>query len=227
MARVLLVEDDETVADVLVSYLHRTGHRAKHVSDGQAGLDAIASDAPDLVVLDLMLPRVDGLEVCRRVRRSNANLPIVMLTALGESEDRIAGLEVGADDYVTKPFSPRELILRIDALLRRSGTATPTAGPVLTAGPLHVDVAARTATRSGQELALTSREFDLLAHFLANPGVALSRDQLMGDVWGWTFGDQSTVTVHVRRLREKIEDDPANPTLLKTVWGVGYRLEIS
>ena len=227
MARVLLVEDDETVAGVVMSYLQRGGHHAKHVGDGQAGLDAIATGAPDLVVLDLMLPAVDGLEVCRRVRRSNTELPILMLTALGEGEDRIAGLEVGADDYLTKPFSPRELILRIDALLRRSRVSPPPTAPVLTAGPVLLSPAAHTVTRSGQELSLTSREFDLLAHFMAHPGVALSREQLMREVWGWTFGDQSTVTVHVRRLREKIEDDPTNPALLTTVWGVGYRLESS
>jgi two-component system response regulator ResD len=224
MPSVLIVEDDETVAGVLVSYLERAGHQAKHVTDGQAALDIVESDPPDLMVLDLMLPIVDGLEVCRRVRRTHPDLPVIMLTALGESEDRIAGLEVGADDYVTKPFSPRELILRIESVLRRS-TAARQPTQLLTAGAITVDRAARRVTRNGEEIALTVRELELLAFLMANPGVAFPREQLMREVWGWTFGDHSTVTVHVRRLREKIEDDPTDPQLIKTVWGVGYRLE--
>ncbi len=164
--------------------------------------------------------------MCRRIRAVHPDLPVIMLTALGEAEDRIAGLEVGADDYVTKPFSPRELVLRIDSVLRRSTAGRPP-GRVLAAGPIAVDRAARRATRDGVELALTVRELDLLAFLLSNPGVAFTREQLMREVWGWTFGDQSTVTVHVRRLREKVEHDPTNPTLIQTVWGVGYRLEPS
>lgn len=225
MPQVLVVDDDDTVASVVVSYLQRAGHEARRVGDGQAALDAVASDPPELMVLDLMLPEVDGLEVCRRVRKTHAHLPIIMLTALGEAEDRIAGLEVGADDYVTKPFSPRELVLRIDSVLRRSAM-TPRPVAVLVAGSLSVDTAARRATRAGAELALTVRELDLLAFLIAHPGTAFSREQLMREVWGWTFGDQSTVTVHVRRLREKIEDDPAYPKLIQTVWGIGYRLEL-
>ena len=225
MSQVLVVDDDETVASVVVSYLERAGHETRRVADGQAALDAVASDAPDLMVLDLMLPEVDGLEVCRRVRTTHADLPIIMLTALGEAEDRIAGLEVGADDYVTKPFSPRELVLRIDTVLRRSAM-TPQPAAKLIAGSLTVEPAARRATRDGAELALTMRELDLLAFLMAHPGTAFNREQLMREVWGWTFGDQSTVTVHVRRLREKIEDDPTNPKLIQTVWGVGYRLEL-
>ena len=225
MSQVLVVDDDETVASVVVSYLERAGHETRRVGDGQAALDAVASDPPDLMVLDLMLPEVDGLEVCRRVRKTHADLPIIMLTALGEAEDRIAGLEVGADDYVTKPFSPRELVLRIDTVLRRSAM-TPQPAAKLIAGSLTVEPAARRATRDGAELALTMRELDLLAFLMAHPGTAFNREQLMREVWGWTFGDQSTVTVHVRRLREKIEDDPTNPKLIQTVWGVGYRLEL-
>ncbi|HEY8828213.1 MAG TPA: response regulator transcription factor [Jatrophihabitantaceae bacterium] len=225
MSQVLVVDDDDTVASVVVSYLERAGHETRRVADGQAALDAVASDAPDLMVLDLMLPEVDGLEVCRRVRTTHADLPIIMLTALGEAEDRIAGLEVGADDYVTKPFSPRELVLRIDTVLRRSAM-TPQPAAKLIAGSLTVEPAARRATRDGAELALTMRELDLLAFLMAHPGTAFNREQLMREVWGWTFGDQSTVTVHVRRLREKIEDDPTNPKLIQTVWGVGYRLEL-
>jgi DNA-binding response OmpR family regulator len=224
VARVLVVDDDLTVAGVVMGYLDRAGHQAVHVADGQKALDAIAAEPPDLVVLDLMLPEVDGLEVCRRVRAQHPQLPIIMLTALGEADERIAGLELGADDYVTKPFSPRELILRIESVLRRASAAPEPSG-VLSAGSITVDTAARIATRDGAELSLTTREFDLLAYLIAHPGRAFSRAELMQHVWGWTFGDQSTVTVHVRRLREKVEDDPADPSLIKTVWGIGYRLE--
>jgi DNA-binding response OmpR family regulator len=224
MPSVLIVDDDDTVAGVVVSYLERAGFRAKHVTDGQAALDIVTTDPPDLIVLDLMLPEVDGLEVCRRVRTSHPDMPVIMLTALAEAEDRIAGLEVGADDYVTKPFSPRELVLRVESVLRRaSALRQPTR--LLTAGAISVDRAARRASRNGEELALTVRELELLAYLMDHPGVAFNREQLMREVWGWTFGDQSTVTVHVRRLREKVEDDPTNPTLIKTVWGIGYRLE--
>jgi two-component system response regulator ResD len=224
MARVLVVDDDETVADVVVSYLERSGHITSLVGDGPAALAAVAADPPDLIVLDLMLPGIDGLEVCRRVRAAYPDLPVIMLTALGEAEDRIAGLEVGADDYVTKPFSPRELALRVDSVLRRADRARQPQ-QLLQAGPITVDVAARRATRDGFELALTVRELDLLAFLMAHPGVAFKRAELMREVWGWTFGDQSTVTVHVRRLREKVEKDPTDPQLIQTVWGVGYRLE--
>ena len=220
----LVVDDDLTVAGVVMGYLDRAGHQAVHVTDGQKALDAIAAEPPDLVVLDLMLPEVDGLEVCRRVRAQHPHLPVIMLTALGEADERIAGLEVGADDYVAKPFSPRELILRIESVLRRA-SAAPEPNGVLNAGAITVDTSARVATRSGTELLLTTREFDLLAYLMAHPGRAFSRAELMQHVWGWTFGDQSTVTVHVRRLREKVEDDPAEPSLIKTVWGIGYRLE--
>ncbi len=220
----LVVDDDLTVAGVVVGYLDRAGHRAVHVTDGRKALEAISADLPDLVLLDLMLPEIDGLEVCRQVRAEHRDLPIIMLTALGEADERIAGLEVGADDYVTKPFSPRELILRIESVLRRARD-TPSPPRVLTAGSLRVDTSARIAARDGAELALTTREFDLLAFLMAHPGRAFSRAELMQNVWGWTFGDQSTVTVHVRRLREKIEDDPTSPVLIKTVWGIGYRLE--
>ncbi|MDQ6850514.1 MAG: response regulator transcription factor [Actinomycetota bacterium] len=225
MARVLIVDDDDTVANVVVGYLERAGHIAEHIGDGRSALKSIESDPPDLVVLDLMLPEIDGLEVCRQVRKSLPDLPIIMLTALSEAEDRIAGLEVGADDYVTKPFSPRELVLRIDSVLRRSVTARP-ANADLLAGPIRVDRAARRAWKGEDELALTVRELELLAYLLEHPGVAFNREQLMREVWGWTFGDQSTVTVHVRRLREKVEDDPTRPTLIQTVWGIGYRLEV-
>jgi DNA-binding response OmpR family regulator len=224
MSRVLVVDDDETIASVVRGYLERAGHAAGYAGDGRTALKWIESGPPDLVVLDIMLPELDGLEICRQVRATRPDLPIIMLTALGEAEDRIAGLEVGADDYVTKPFSPRELVLRIDSVLRRTAPVRP--ARTLTAGAITVDRAARRAMRNGVELTLTVRELELLAYLMEHPDVAVSRDQLMREVWGWTFGDRSTVTVHIRRLREKVEDDPTNPALIKTVWGIGYRLEL-
>jgi DNA-binding response OmpR family regulator len=228
VARVLVVDDDATVSEVVAGYLSRAGHQIARAADGVAALEAVERERPDLIVLDLMLPKIGGLEVCRRVRAAHPGVPVIMLTALAEEEDRIAGLELGADDYVTKPFSPRELVLRAESVLRRattSATESDAVKPVLTAGRISVDTAARRAFKDGAELALTVRELDLLAFLISNPGVAFSRAELMARVWGWTFGDQSTVTVHVRRLREKVEDDPSNPTLIQTVWGVGYRLD--
>ncbi|MER5641262.1 response regulator transcription factor [Kitasatospora sp. NPDC002227] len=227
--RVLVVDDDPTVAEVVASYLARAGYEVERAADGPAALALAESFRPDLLVLDLMLPELDGLEVCRRLRATahGARLPVVMLTAKGDEADRILGLELGADDYVTKPFSPRELVLRVQSVLRRAGAATaaPVPGGPLTAGDLTLDPQARRAYRQERELSLTLREFDLLAFLLARPGKAFGREELMHQVWGWEFGDLSTVTVHVRRLREKIEDDPAAPTLITTVWGVGYRFD--
>ncbi|MEP9364711.1 response regulator transcription factor [Nocardioides sp. CN2-186] len=222
MARVLVVDDDHTVREVVVSYLRAHQHDVVEAVDGESALSAMREEPADLVVLDLMLPGIDGIEVCRRLR-TISDVPVIMLTALGEETDRVAGLEVGADDYVTKPFSPRELALRVDSVLRR--TVTPPAPRRLVDGDLVVDEAAHTAHRGGVALALTAREFDLLRFLLANPGTAYSRDDLLRQVWGWSVGDHSTVTVHVRRLREKIERDPTRPTRLSTVWGVGYRWE--
>ncbi|MEP6599422.1 MAG: response regulator transcription factor [Actinomycetota bacterium] len=223
-SRILVVDDDETLAEIVAGYLERAGHTVQQVSDGRAALTAVADQPPDLVILDLMLPEIDGLEVCRQVRAKHPDLPVIMLTALGEAEDRIAGLEVGADDYVTKPFSPRELVLRVESVLRRARPA-PSERVDLVAGSIRVDPVARRATRDGADLALTVRELDLLTFLIAHPGQAFTRTDLMKHVWGWTFGDQSTVTVHVRRLREKIEQDPTDPRLIQTVWGIGYRLE--
>ncbi|MYW01644.1 response regulator transcription factor [Streptomyces sp. SID3343] len=226
--KVLVVDDDPTVAEVVVGYLERAGFATAHAADGPSALAMAFAEMPDLVVLDLMLPGMDGLDVCRRLRERGP-VPVVMLTALGDEGDRVSGLEVGADDYVTKPFSPRELVLRVQSVLRRTAappTAVAAAPAVLRHADVEVDVAAHRVFRGGRELSLTAREFDLLCFFLGNPGRAFSRDELMRRVWGWEFGDQSTVTVHVRRLREKVEDDPAAPRLLVTVWGVGYRLEV-
>ncbi|WP_405941254.1 response regulator transcription factor [Streptomyces sp. NBC_00207] len=226
--RVLVVDDDPTVSEVVAGYLERAGYTVERAADGPAALDAAARHRPDLVVLDLMLPGMDGLEVCRRLRAradGRPSVPVVMLTARGDEDDRILGLEVGADDYVTKPFSPRELVLRVRSVLRRASSAAPAGEPRLMAAGLAVDPAARRATRDGAELPLTLREFDLLVYFLRHPGQVCDRERLMREVWGWDFGDLSTVTVHVRRLRSKIEKDPADPQLIRTVWGAGYRFE--
>ncbi|HTZ43279.1 MAG TPA: response regulator transcription factor [Jatrophihabitans sp.] len=228
MARVLIVEDDPTVSEVVESYLRRSGHDTWSESDGREAARLVTGPAAsevDLVILDLMLPSLDGIEVCRLLRQSRPVLPVIMLTALGQEDDRIAGLEVGADDYVTKPFSPRELVLRVESVLRRSLAQPAGVARLLTLGPITVDTAAHRVTKDGAELALTGRELDLLSYLMRSPGTAYTRTELMAAVWGWTFGDQSTVTVHVRRLREKIEDDPQQPKLIQTVWGVGYRME--
>lgn len=224
VARVLVVDDDLTVREVVVSYLKVDGHDVVEAADGVEALHEVRRERFDAVVLDLMMPGVDGLEVCTRLR-AMGDVPIIMLTALGTETDRVVGLESGADDYVTKPFSPRELVLRVAALLRRAGErARPDTG-VFTDADLVVDAARHLATRAGEPLNLTAREFDLLRFFVAHPGTAYSRDELLQEVWGWSFGDHSTVTVHVRRLREKVEREPTTPTRLVTVWGVGYRWE--
>lgn len=219
--RVLVVDDDPTVSDVVRRYLEHAGFTVALVGDGLTALEEYARQRPDLMILDLMLPGVDGLEVCRRIRATPGSAPIIMLTALGEEVDRIVGLQLGADDYVTKPFSPRELVLRAQSVLRRAQPAAQ--DQPIHDGNLHIDPVRRVAMLDGAELALTVREFDLLYFLMARPGVALKRAELLEAVWGWTFGDQSTVTVHVRRLREKIEKDPADPQRIQTVWGVGYR----
>ncbi len=221
--RVLVVDDDAMVSDVVRRYLERAGFAVALAADGPSALAAAERRPPDLVVLDLMLPGMSGLDVCRRLRE-RSDVPVVMLTALGEEVDRVVGFEVGADDYVTKPFSPRELALRVQSVLRRAG-GLGVSQAALVDGDLRLDPDARTATRAGAQLGLTVREFDLLAHFLRHPGRAFSRAELLEQVWGWSFGDQATVTVHVRRLREKVEPDPAAPSRIVTVWGIGYRFE--
>ncbi|MEV0582707.1 response regulator transcription factor [Nonomuraea sp. NPDC050310] len=224
-SRILIVEDDPTVAEVVARYLERDGHRVECVGDGAEALRRALAEPPDLVVLDLMLPRMDGLQVCRKLRE-RWPVPVIMLTALGEEIDRVVGLETGADDYVTKPFSPRELALRVQSVLRRARGATVIAGTgVLRDEDLVVDVGAHEVRLGGQDLPLTAREFDLLAYLMRNPRQAFSRAALLSQVWGWSFGDTSTVTVHVRRLREKVEPDPTTPRRIVTVWGVGYRYE--
>ena len=228
-ARVLVVDDDLTIAGVVGDYLQDAGLETRHATDGQSALSLAREWSPNIVVLDLMLPGIDGLEVCQRLRAEREGqppVPVIMLTALGEEGDRVAGLETGADDYVTKPFSPRELTLRIQAVLRRTAAQQDTPPPPpFRAGCFEVDITARRIRQDDRELALTVREFDLLAFFITHSGQAFTRQQLLEQVWGWSFGDLSTVTVCVRRLREKLEENPTSPAHLQTVWGVGYRWE--
>ena len=225
MPRVLVVDDDPNLGEVVSRYLAKEGFTVELAADGRAGLERALVWLPDLVVLDLMLPGLDGIEVFRRLRRV-APIPVVMLTARGREEDRVAGLELGADDYVAKPFSPRELTARVKAVLRRAGGGVDhAAGPTLVVGELEVDLVAHEARRAGQPLVLTVKEFDLLAYVMRHAGRAFRREELLQAVWGYSVGDTATVTVHVRRLREKIEDDPSAPRHLCTVRGIGYRFE--
>ncbi|ADB33465.1 two component transcriptional regulator, winged helix family [Kribbella flavida DSM 17836] len=222
--RVLVVDDDPTVSNVVSAYLTKAGYDARVVPDGVKAVEVWQQWKPSVVVLDVMLPGLSGLEVLRRLRSADDGAAVIMLSARGEEEDRLVGLEVGADDYVVKPFSPRELVLRVQALLRREERLagldlTPTK---LHAGPVVIDTAARTATLDGAELSLTHREFDLLAFLVAHAGKAYTKVELLRRVWGWDFGDSSTVIVHVRRLREKIEADPSDPKLVLTVPRTGY-----
>jgi DNA-binding response OmpR family regulator len=223
--RVLVVEDDPTVREVAASYLAAAGFLVDQAVDGFEALDAARTHAPDFIVLDRMLPGIDGAEVCRRLR-VDSDVPVLLLTALGSEEARIEGLEAGADDYLTKPFSPRELVLRVQSVLRRSLDALAPESPV-DLGPFHLEPSAHSITANGAPLALSAREFDLLAFLVKHPARVFSRDELLRLVWGWDFGDRSTVTVTVRRLREKIERKPAEPEMLRTVWGVGYRLDVA
>jgi two-component system, OmpR family, response regulator ResD len=220
---VLVVDDEPLVLDVVTRYLEHDGHRVVTAADGDAARELIENDTPSLVLLDVMLPgETTGLDLCRWIR-SSSELPVILLTARVEEADRIVGLELGADDYVTKPFSPRELATRVKAVLRRVPAARPPLDRV-SAGPLAIDATTREARRDGELLALTAKEFDLLWFLASNASQVFSRDQLMSRVWGYSAAlDTGTVTVHIRRLREKLEADPSHPQLLETVWGVGYR----
>jgi DNA-binding response OmpR family regulator len=224
--RVLVVDDDATVAEVVSRYLEREGFEVESVEDGRVALQRAFADPPDLIVLDLMLPGMDGLEVCRQVR-TFAPIPIIMLTARGDEDQRVAGLEMGADDYVAKPFSPRELTARVKSVLRRSAGPSPVADrqKPLRTGDLELDPKSREVRVAGRLVSLTALEFELLAFLMRHPGQVFRREELLERVWGYTFGDTSTVTVHVRRLREKVEEDPASPGHVRTVWGVGYRFD--
>jgi DNA-binding response OmpR family regulator len=222
MTTVLVVDDEPIVRDVVVRYLERDGYRTLEAADGNRARELVEEHSPNLVVLDLMLPGTDGLALCRWIR-SKSRLPVIMLTARGEEADRIVGLELGADDYVTKPFSPRELVARVRSVLRRAAIDGSPKVP-LAFGDLELDPDAREVWKAGRPLRLTTKEFDLLYFLAANPRHVFSRDQLMARVWGYSAAlDTGTVTVHIRRLREKVEDDPSRPRHLQTVWGVGYR----
>jgi DNA-binding response OmpR family regulator len=224
VSTILVVDDEPIVREVVVRYLERAGFRTLEASTGDEAQRLLEREPPALIVLDVMLPGIDGFELCRWIR-SRSDLPILMLTARGEEADRIVGLELGADDYLTKPFSPRELAVRVRNLLRRAANPYNDGGGALQFDDVEIDAETREVRKSGERLKLTLKEFDLLWFLAAHPRRVFSRDQLMAEVWGYRSElDTGTVTVHVRRLREKIEDDPARPRHLETVWGVGYRL---
>jgi two-component system, OmpR family, response regulator ResD len=222
--KVLVVDDEPTIGDVVSRYLERAGYETQIAENGARALEHAAADRPDVVVLDLMLPDIDGLEVMRRLRsQDRARTAIILLTARGEESDRVIGLRLGADDYVVKPFSPAELVARVDAMLRRLDPS-PATQPPLRFDQLEIDPGARRVQLDGHEVELTSREFELLLFLARNPGQAFTREQLMDHVWQYSFYiDTSTVTVHIRRLRAKLEPDPSQPRFIETVWGYGYR----
>jgi two-component system response regulator ResD len=222
---VLVVDDEPTILDVVGRYMERAGYETHRAADGPEALRLALAHRPDLVVLDLMLPGIDGIEVMRQLHEApGPRIAVILLTARGEQSDKLVGLRQGADDYVVKPFSPAELVARVDAVLRRVSPPDEAAPPI-EHGPLRIEPATRRVLLDGEELSLTMREFDLLAYLAMHPGRVYSRDQLMEAVWGEPFfEDTSTVTVHVRRLRAKLGDDPAEPRFIETVWGVGYRL---
>jgi DNA-binding response OmpR family regulator len=223
MARILVVEDEPTVSDVVARYLRREGYQVDAASNGIEGLRLALERQPDLVVLDVMLPGMDGLEVCRQLRATRQT-PVIMLTARAEDGDAVVGLALGADDYVRKPFSPPELVARVKAVLRRGRSAESAATAIF--DDLSIDAAGRAVRRGDEALDLTATEFDLLWQLSSHPGQVFSREQLLSTVWGYDYaGDTGTVTVHMRRLREKLERDPSTPRWLKTVWGVGYKFE--
>ncbi len=224
--RILVVDDEPNIREVVELYLRREGFEVEAVADGAAALVAIERKQPDLIVLDLMLPVMGGIQVTRALRQSDYDLPIIMLTAKGEEDDKISGLELGADDYITKPFSPKELVARVKAVLRRAGDKplVDSQAQPLTQRGITINPKTRQVLVNEEEVTLTAKEFDLLWFFMNHPGQVFSRDQLLDNVWGYDFfGDASTVTVHVRRLREKIERQPTKPEYILTVWGVGYK----
>lgn len=223
--RILVVDDEPTIAEIVSRYIERAGYETRIAADGHAALARASTWHPDLVVLDLMLPGLDGLEVMRLLRENGGpRVAVILLTAKGEQSDRIDGLRLGADDYVVKPFSPAELVARVEAVLRRAEPEEDGPEPVLRFGELQIDPAGRRVVVEGEEIVLTQREFDLLVFLARHPGQVFTRDQLMEQVWRFSFySDTSTVTVHIRRLRAKIEREPAQPRFVETVWGVGYR----
>jgi DNA-binding response OmpR family regulator len=226
MATIVIVEDEPDISEVVSLYLKRAGYTVVSYADGLAALNALNNQLPDLIILDVMLPGMDGFTLTRQLR-DHSDVPIILLTSRREESDRIAGLELGADDYVVKPFSPQELVSRVRAVLRRTRTTTETvAENVINCGNLSINPQTRLVSLNGQEIVLTAREFDMLHHMALHPRQVFTRDQMLESVWGLSdFIDPGTVTVHIRRLREKIEEDPAYPVHLVTVWGVGYKFE--
>jgi two-component system response regulator VicR len=224
--RILIIDDEKNIREVVTRYLEREGYLVVSAGDGAAALRLAEAQPPDLIILDLMLPQVDGLEVCRRLRARSA-VPIIMLTARDEEADKLVGFTLGADDYVTKPFSPMELVVRVKAVMRRieaSGIPAMLMNGTLRFGDLAILPEQRRVEVAGRLVDLTAKEFDLLLHLARRPGQVFTREQLLDNVWDYSYyGDASTVTVHIRRLREKIEQDPAHPRHIKTVWGVGYK----
>ncbi len=228
--RILVVDDEPNIREVVELYLRREGFEVEVTADGEAALVAIERKIPDLIVLDLMMPILGGLQLTRALRQGDYDIPIIMLTAKGDEADRITGLELGADDYVTKPFSPKELVARVKAVLRRTSTKplVDSQAQPITRGEITINPTTHQVwVRDGQEIVLTAKEFDLLWFLMNHPGQVFSRDQLLDNVWGFDFfGDASTVTVHIRRLREKVEQNPTKPRHVLTVWGVGYKFAV-
>lgn len=223
-SRILIAEDEPSIAEVVSIYLERAGYSVQIASDGDMALSILEHSIPDLIILDLMLPKIDGISITRWLR-DRSDVPIIMLTARRTEMDRIAGLEMGADDYVVKPFSPQELVSRVRAVLRRTRTQYEDELP-LRNGPISIHPQTRIVTVSDKEISLTAKEFDMLHFLVSNPKRVYSRQQLLEQIWGLSdFIDPGTVTVHIRRLREKIEYDPSNPKFIQTVWGVGYKFE--
>jgi DNA-binding response OmpR family regulator len=224
---ILVVDDEDVVRDVVVRYLEHEGMQTVQAADGEEARRIVELNPPDLVILDVMVPKVNGLDLCSWIRE-RSDIPVILLTARGEESDRITGLELGADDYVVKPFSPRELVVRVKAILRRTGSGQRRSPEVLEVAGLTIDGQSRRVHRAGSEVILTATEFDLLYCLASHPQTVFSREQLMAQVWRYEAAldaGTSTVTVHVRRLREKIEDDPSDPQIIITIWGVGYRFE--
>lgn len=224
-AEILLIEDEPNIREVVTLYLERAGYQVRSIADGNLAIDELERNPPDLVLLDLMLPGVDGYEITEWLR-SFSEIPIIMLTARREITDRIAGLEMGADDYIVKPFSPQELVSRVRAVLRRSAGIRSSSGPPIDYGDIHIDPTTRIVTVRSEEKNLTAKEFDILWELASHPRQVLTRHQLLDRVWGHSeYIDPSTVTVFIRRIRDKIEEDSSNPRHLITVWGVGYRFD--
>jgi two-component system response regulator VicR len=227
VATILIADDERNITDVCKRYLELEGYRVVVADDGQEALDRWRKEMPDVVILDLMMPLIDGWKVCEEIR-TNQDTPIIMLTALGEERDRIVGLTMGADDYLVKPFSPRELVLRVKAILRRMNRTPQTGAHVLEDvirfGELEIYPTSRIVKVNGKNSELTLKEFDLLQFFAQHPDQVFSRNQLLNQLWDFDFyGDTTTVTVHIRRLREKVEENPSQPKYIRTVWGIGYK----